>query len=96
MTKLILSLILTAAATLAHADNVAVDPANQLDQCTAFALTITNSPFDERITAKAQSKNLTVRVVAKDKIRYPVTMDYRTNRVNLHIVDGEIVNAQCG
>ncbi|WP_195167168.1 hypothetical protein [Mycobacteroides abscessus] len=47
-------------------------------------------------TTKAEGAGLKVRVTARDHAHYCVTMDYHTDRVNFHIVDGVVTRADLG
>ncbi|KWA83715.1 hypothetical protein WL29_20320 [Burkholderia ubonensis] len=96
MLKFLTPLILAAASTLAHAQPTEAAALPTLDQCTSFSQTLLNAPYGDDIAAKAKEHKLTVRVVSRDKQRFPVTMDYRTDRVNLHIKDGRVDKALCG
>ncbi len=44
----------------------------------------------------AGSRGLKVRVVVKDGEHFPVTMDYRTDRVNFHIQRDRVIKATRG
>lgn len=96
MLKFLTPLILAAASTLAHAQPTEAVALPTLDQCTSFSQTLLNAPYSDDIAAKAKEHKLTVRVVSRDKQRFPVTMDYRTDRVSLHIKDGKVDKALCG
>lgn len=46
--------------------------------------------------AAARAQGLTTRVVKRDGQEFPVTMDYRTDRINLVITDGDVTRATVG
>ena len=47
-------------------------------------------------TAAAAQKGFTVRIIARDDEWYPVTKDYRLDRINLVVVNGVVVDATIG
>ncbi|KVP75426.1 hypothetical protein WJ96_06870 [Burkholderia ubonensis] len=96
MHKILAPLILAAATSLAHAQPTEAVAIPSLDQCTSFGQTLLNAPYSDDIAAKAKEHKLTVRVVSRDQERFPVTMDYRIDRVNLHLKDGKVIKAICG
>ena len=49
---------------------------------------------EEEAAARIRALGLLVRIVARDGVRLPATKDYRTNRINLEVVDGWIVAAE--
>jgi hypothetical protein len=48
---------------------------------------------EEAATALAEEDGLTLRVAGEDGECFPMTMDIREDRVNVEIVDGEVVTA---
>ncbi len=46
--------------------------------------------------SKITTENMVCRVVAQDDKTFTRTMDYRTDRVNLAIKDGKVVEAKIG
>lgn len=46
--------------------------------------------------ATAQAQGLTTRVVQRDGQDFPITMDLRTDRINLVITDGKVTRATVG
>ncbi|HVQ87845.1 MAG TPA: hypothetical protein VMT88_06650 [Actinomycetes bacterium] len=44
----------------------------------------------------AKKNDQTVRIIGKDGECFPITMDLRTNRVNLYLEDGIVQNASIG
>ncbi|KVP39621.1 hypothetical protein [Burkholderia ubonensis] len=97
MLKILAPLILAATTTVVHAQPAEAPAAPpSMEQCTSFGQTLLNAPYSDDIAARAKERKLTVRVVSRDKERFPVTMDYRQDRVNLHLKDGKIVKALCG
>ena len=47
-------------------------------------------------TAAAAQKGFTVRIIARDGEWYPVTKDYRLDRINFVVVNGVVVDATIG
>jgi len=66
------------------------------DRCSQFAGQLVGLPFSPVVETFAQTQGLQVRVTAVDDQRFPVTMDYRHDRVNLIVKNGVITEAGCG
>jgi hypothetical protein len=43
-----------------------------------------------------KAQGMTFRITMKDGSHYVITMDYRTDRVNIHLVDNKVIKADVG
>lgn len=80
----------------ASAQALLIPQAEQGARCANVAATVIGQTYGPTVVEKVKLEGLTLRVTARDKERYPVTMDYQPNRVNVGIEDGVIVSARCG
>jgi len=97
MNKILATLLLAAVTSLAHAQvapPAAVD--SSTDECTAFARTLIGKPYDDALAKQVLERKLLVRVVARDKAQYPVTMDYNAGRINVQLQKDVVAGASCG
>jgi len=85
-----------AAVLLASAPAFAQAPAAVASTCSVFAEQLVGLPLSPVVESFAQAQGLQVRVTAVDNRRFPVTMDFREDRVNLIIEKGVITEAGCG
>ena len=78
---------------------VAVDPVDPVDSEVSAAQSVADGLVglaETDATKVATGKGLEVRVVERDGEFFPATADYRTDRVNLTIVDGTVTAATIG
>jgi hypothetical protein len=97
MNKILATLLLAAVTSLAHAQ--VAPPAtvdSSTDECTAFARTLIGKPYDDALTEQMLERKLLIRVVARDKAQYPVTMDYNAGRINVQLQKDVVAGASCG
>lgn len=85
-----------AAALLASAPAFAQTPDATASTCEQFAEQLVGLPLSPVVESFAQAQGLQLRVTAVDDQRFPVTMDFREDRVNLIIEKGVIAEAGCG
>jgi hypothetical protein len=93
--KLLASLTLAAIETAACAHSAPSGLA-LTDPCTKFAGSLTGAQYNDAIDAAARDRHLGLRVLARDKEKFPATMDFRPDRVNVLLENGKVKNAFCG
>lgn len=80
--------------------------AHNIDQLIAMAALVTNNSVEytqlfhelpeETAIRIAQHTGRIARIVKKDRTTYIITQDYRTDRINLTILDGIVTGATIG
>jgi len=57
---------------------------------------IESGASEDEAISQAESQGLTVRVASRDGEMFPMTMDYRDNRINITVENNKVVDATIG